>query len=163
MKTFPEPGPANSFLDHHIRIVRESLRHWTGQDLIETNGGQRDAAERVYHAPFVLLSHDAGPDPVFNYANLAGQELFGMSWFEMTSMPSRRSAEPVNQEHRKRVLQEVAKRGFIDQYESVRIAKNGRRFLIFNAIIWNLIGADGNICGQAAKFDQWKYLDEANT
>ncbi len=143
--------------------MRESLLHWCGLDLVDSCVSHRDAAEYLYGAPFALISHDNRVDPVFNYANLTGQKLFAADWFAMTGMHSRHSAEPANRRERDRLLREVSTRGFIDHYEGVRIAKNGRRFRISNATVWNLIGPDGKVHGQAAKFDQWQYLDETNT
>jgi MEKHLA domain len=158
-----EPGPENFFLAHHIRIMRESLLYWCGQDLVDPCFTEPAAAEYLYRAPFALLSHDDRSDPVFNYANLTGQKLFAANWFEITRMHSRDSVDPDNQPARDRLLREVSTRGFIDDYQGVRIAKNGRRFRIANAIVWNLIRPDGNVYGLAAKFDQWAYLDETNS
>ena len=155
-----EPGPGNSYQENHVAILRKSLRHWTGQDLVDLDIDGRDAAEFLYHAPFVLLSHDSSADPVFTYANRAGQRLFEMTWADFLKTPSRHSAEPVNREERERILREVASRGFIDQYQGVRISKTGRRFFISEAVVWNLLGMDGRLCGQAAMFDRWKSVDE---
>lgn len=163
MRNIAEPGPENFFLAHHIRILRENLRRLTGRDLIEPRLSDREAAEYLYQAPFVLLSHDAEADPVFNYANRSGQQLFELTWAEMTNLLSRYSAETVNRAERERLLRKVSAQGYIDDYCSVRIAKSGRRFRISNATVWNLCGADGRFLGHAAKFDQWEYLDEKNT
>jgi len=48
--------------------------------------------------------------------------------------------------------------GFIDDYAGIRISKSGRRFKISRATVWNLISEDGQPCGQAAMFTQWKFL-----
>jgi hypothetical protein len=97
-------------------------------------------------------------DPVFNYANLKALELFELSWEDFTCLPSRLSAEPVNQAERDRLLAKVTKKGYIDDYEGVRISSSGKRFMIKNAVVWNLM--DNNQCykGQAAWFDQWVFL-----
>ncbi|MCI0654642.1 MAG: MEKHLA domain-containing protein [Methylococcaceae bacterium] len=163
MRIFIEPSPENFFLERHVNIMRESLRHWSGRDLVDSELGNRNVAEYLYNAPFPLLSHDDGVDPVFNYANRSGQKMFGMNWSEFTRVHSRCSAEAANQEDRNRLLQEVRARGFIDQCQGIRISKSGRRFLFSNAIVWNLIGPDGKFYGQAAKFGQWEYLDEKDT
>ncbi|MEN8261117.1 MAG: MEKHLA domain-containing protein, partial [Pseudomonadota bacterium] len=116
------------------------------------------AGHRLYHAPFAVVSHGTGKDPIFNYANLTAQELFAMPWAEITSMPSRNSAEPVNLEERNRLLGEVAAKGFIAHYEGIRISKYGRRFLIRNAVVWNVIDESEEYWGQAACFANWRYL-----
>jgi hypothetical protein len=53
----------------------------------------------------------------------------------------------------------VASQGFIDNYQGVRISNSGQRFMIDQAIVWNLTDPAGNYCGQAATFDQWQYLN----
>lgn len=73
-------------------------------------------------------------------------------------MPSRLSAEPVSREERARLLAEVSKNGFIDNYTGVRISRTGKRFLIEHAIVWNLLDEQGVYRGQAAMFRDWKYL-----
>jgi hypothetical protein len=84
--------------------------------------------------------------------------LFELSWEDFVHLPSRLSAEPVNQAERDRLLAEVTEKGYIDHYEGVRISSTGKRFLIKNAVVWNLM--DKNQChkGQAAWFDHWEYL-----
>ena len=49
-------------------------------------------------------------------------------------------------------LDRVNAQGFIDDYAGIRISAKGRRFRIGNAIVWNLIDADGVRRGQAATF-----------
>jgi hypothetical protein len=112
----------------------------------------------LYHAPFVVLSHDTGDDPLFAYANLAAQERFELPWAEIVGMPSRFSAEPLARDERQRLLERVARDGYIDDYSGVRIAKSGRRFMIRRATVWNLIDAHGNKTGQAATFSDWQAL-----
>ncbi|MGR9107093.1 MAG: MEKHLA domain-containing protein [Gammaproteobacteria bacterium] len=163
MKRFEEPGPENFFLEHHIRIMRESLRHWSAQDLVGPEIGSQEAAKMLYHAPFALLSHGAEADPLFNYVNRSGQQLFEMTWLEMIGMPSRYSAESASREERERLLRQVFERGYIDDHQGVRISKSGRRFFVSNTIVWNLLGADGKYCGQAAKIGRWEFIDEKNT
>ena len=78
-----------------------------------------------------------------------------MDWNELVQLPSRFSAEPVARDERQRLLDLVTSQGFIDNYSGVRIAKSGRRFRIKQATVWNLLGHDGQVLGQAAAFDHW--------
>jgi hypothetical protein len=96
---------------------------------------------------------------VFTYGNQTALGLFEMSWREFTSLPSRLSAEPMNQEERTRLLREVSARGFIESHSGVRISRTGRRFLIKRAIVWNLEDRAGRFCGQAATFGDWEPLE----
>ena len=142
----------------HTQILARSLRHWTGRDLLPGKFSVAEFAEKVFHMPFVLVSHGTEADPVLNYGNAAALALWEMSWDELTRTPSRLTAEAPNREERARLLAAVTERGFIDDYSGIRISKNGRRFRITQATVWNLISENGQTCGQAAMFSQWKFL-----
>jgi hypothetical protein len=114
--------------------------------------------KELFQAKFALLSHTNATEPVFNYANLTALELFEFSWDEIIKLPSRLSAEPVNQSERAKLLQQVSTKGYIDNYQGVRISKSGKRFRVDNAIVWNLIDDNGIYQGQAACFSDWEYL-----
>lgn len=147
-----EPAPDNGFYLEHARLLIASHRRLTGRDLVDPALASSEAAQYLYHAPFVVLSHDSAADPRFTYANLAAQARFEMPWQEIVGLPSRRSAEPLVQAERARLLTQVAMTGYIDNYSGIRIAKSGRRFSIRNATVWNLIDAAGHLLGQAATF-----------
>jgi hypothetical protein len=56
------------------------------------------------------------------------------------------------------LLATVNQHGFIDDYRGVRISKSGRRFMIEQATVWNLLDENGAPYGQAASFSQWEYI-----
>ena len=58
----------------------------------------------------------------------------------------------MHRSEREILLATVARQGFIDDYRGIRISKNGRRFLIDQATVWNLLDENGAKCGQAATF-----------
>ena len=68
-------------------------------------------------------------------------------------MPSYKSAEPVNREERESLLARVREDGYVDDYEGVRVDGEGGRFVIREALVWNLLGEGGGYVGQAAAFD----------
>ena len=138
--------------------LSRSLKHWTGRELMPGVSDPVDLAQKVFEAPFVLVSHGTEADPVLNYGNRAALALWEMSWAELTRTPSRLTAEAPNREERARLLEAVTRRGFIDDYSGVRISKSGRRFRITRATVWNLLTENGKPCGQAAMFDDWEYL-----
>jgi hypothetical protein len=140
------------------QLIARSLKHWTGRDLPPDNFSPAEVAEKVFHAPFVLVSHGTEADPVLNYGNQSALALWEMSWTELTRTPSRLTAEAPNREERARLLNAVTSRGFIDDYSGVRISKNGRRFRIAQATVWNLLDEDKKYAGQAAMFSQWEFL-----
>lgn len=119
-----------------------------------------EAVRKLDQAPFAVVSHGTEPDPVFNYGNRVALQLFEMSWEAFTALPSRLSAEPLLQSERERLLQRVAQNGYIDDYTGIRISASGKRFLIRNATVWNLLDEAGQPCGQAALLRDWEPLTD---
>lgn len=141
------------------QCIARSLKHWTGRDLLPgAFSSPADFAEKVFHAPFVLVAHGREADPVLNYGNRAALTLWDMTWAELTRTPSRFTAEAPNREERARLLAAVTAHGFIDDYSGIRISQTGRRFRIAQATVWNLRDGDGIYCGQAARFSRWEFL-----
>jgi hypothetical protein len=155
---FPYPAPSNNFLCDHARLLRTSHRHLTGHDLIDPDLDDREAARRLFEAPFALLSHTADPDPILTYGNRRVLDLFELDWEQLTRMPSRLTAESPDREERLRLLAQVTAHGFIEHYSGVRVSSSGRRFRIQSAIVWNLIDREGRHLGQAATFAHWQPL-----
>jgi hypothetical protein len=56
------------------------------------------------------------------------------------------------------MLAEAATRGFFTNYRGVRMSRTGRRFLVENAVVWNLLDHDQKKRGQAATFSRWTLL-----
>lgn len=142
-------------------MLRVSYLHWVGKHLVEPSLDDEAAVTALELLPFAVVSHDTGHDPVFNYANQAALQLFEMSWEQFTVLPSRLSAEPMLREERERLLQRVAESGFIDDYRSIRISASGKRFLICNATVWNLLDDQGRPYGQAALLREWQALNNS--
>jgi MEKHLA domain. len=153
------PDTANGYLLAHASLMAESYRRWTGRDLVDPQVPAGDVGHWLYVAPFVLLSHGTGDEPLFTYANRTALLLFELTWAELVILPSRRSAEPVEQEERSRLLAEVTAHGFIDDYAGIRVSRSGRRFRIEAATVWNLVDASGTYRGQAATFSHWHEVE----
>lgn len=142
---------------HHTQCLLNSYHHWFRQDLLpDPNPNPETAAHQLFLAPFVVLSHGTEADPVLNYGNQTALTLWEMAWPDFTQMPSRLTAETDLQMVRSQLLATAAQQGYLTGYEGVRISQTGQRFLIEDAIIWRVLDGDGNICGQAATFAQWK-------
>jgi len=156
MNNFPNsPCTENHYLADHIALISQSFQNLLGYPLLpDTN----NLAERLYYAPFVLLSHNTDSDPIFNYANAQGLQLFELNWQQLITLPSRASAEAVNQAAREKLMAAVTAQGFMTDYCGVRVSSTGKRFEIRNAIIWNLSDANGVYQGQAACFSDWVFL-----
>jgi len=142
----------------HTQRLLTSFRHWTGQALLTPQVPPVTQAQMLFDAPFAVVSHDTQSDPIFNYANQTALRLWEMDWQTFTQTPSRLSAEPIEQAERARLLQQAKQRGFIRNYQGVRISNTGQRFRIRNVILWDVLDEQGDRCGQAATFDQWEML-----
>lgn len=142
-------------LSRHVAILQESYRHWTGKRLIAADLSGDAAVRWLDAAPFALVSHDIRPDPIFNYANRVGLQLFGMTLEQFTALPSRLSAEPLEQDKRAHVMAQVSRDGYIECYCGMRIAGDGRKFMIRDTTVWNLFDENGAYYGQAAMIPQW--------
>jgi hypothetical protein len=159
MTNWNEPAALNGYLERHVRLLLDSFHHWTGKNLVQQEQSSREQARELFYAPFVVLSHDSGSDPLLNYANEAGLHLFELKWEELIALPSQLTAEPLHRDERARSLGRVTQHGYIDDYSGVRISRTGRRFLIEQATVWNVRDEEGAPYGQAATFSQWRLLD----
>ena len=156
-----EPCAGNGYVERHARLLLASFRRWTGRDLVAPDLPPRAQARALFNAPFAVLSHDTATDPMLNYANRTALLLFELDWSELTVMPSRLTAEAPERTERARLLADVSRRGYIDDYRGVRVSKTGRRFSIQRATVWNLLDESGGVCGQAATFSHWRFLEAA--
>lgn len=138
-------------LDSHARFV--------GRELLDRSGSAEEQARRLFAAPFVVVSHGTQDDPILNYGNRAALGLWKLDLPTLLRTPSRQTAEPVHQDERSRLLERTRRDGYVDDYQGVRIASDGRRFRIERATVWNLVDAEDKYAGQAATFDRWTWLD----
>ena len=141
------------------QYLLDSYAHWVKQELIERTGTPLEQAERLFNSAFVVASHGTEDDPVLNYGNQAALDLWVMNWQQFTKTPSRLTAEPLNREERARMLEQARTQGYIPDYHGIRITSTGKRFLIEQAIIWNIHKPDTTIIGQGAAFSSWKLLE----
>lgn len=146
------------FLLRHVGILCTSYARVTKRELVSAQLTPQQRVDVLNAAPFAVVSHGTEPDPVFNYANSTALTLFEMDWAAFTRLPSRLSAEPLEQGERARLLARVARDGFVDDYSGVRVSANGRRFRIDSATVWNLHDENGQFYGQAALLEQWRFL-----
>ena len=142
---------------HFYRLLASSYARLLGKALAPDHLSEAEAATWLYEdAPYAILAHNTAPDPVFIYGNKAAQRRFEYDWDEITRLPSRLSAEPLERAERQTLLDKVARDGFLSGYRGVRVAKSGRRFIIEDGIVWELIDRAGKRHGQAATFGSWQ-------
>ena len=148
----PNSRPCEAAPAARLHLIVESYRRLTGLPLLSPDTPQMSLREALWLAPRAIVAHGTEADPIFFYGNRLALELFEMTFEEFTRLPSRLSAEPLAQTAREKLLAEVTRRGFVDQYSGMRIASSGRRFRIADATVWNLLDEAGACQGQAAVF-----------
>jgi MEKHLA domain len=137
------------------QLLLDSFRHWTGRDLLIRTGTPDAQAQALFAASLVVVSHGAEADPLLNYGNQQALDLWELSWAQLTSTPSRLTAEPMNRDERARMLAVAEKQGYYSGYRGIRISSTGKRFLVEDATVWNVVDGQGIRVGQAATFARW--------
>lgn len=140
-------------LQLRLALIGESFLRLTGRTLLNDHG-----PEALWNAPRVIVAHGTETDPVFFYGNRQALGVFEMDFASFTRLPSRFSAEAQTREERANLLERVSRDGFIGDYAGVRVSATGKRFRIEQAVVWNLVDAEGVCHGQAATFDHWQWL-----
>jgi MEKHLA domain len=126
-------------------LIADSYQRALGQRLCPADGLEDLSA--------VVLCHDAAEDPVLVFANRAARELWEAP---LVGMPSRLTAPPEARAERAAAL---AAGSVVRGYSGERVAASGRRFQILDATVWPVWDDDGGVCGQAATFTHWRFLE----
>ena len=142
-----------------IQLVLNSYAQCVGTELIDRSGNAEEQAQRLFDAPFVVVSHGTQADPILNSANAIALRLWAMPREQFLETPSRLTAEPMHRDERERMLEQTRRKRYIDEYQGIRISSNGRRFRIDRATVWNVVDEQGQPAGQAATFTEWVFLD----
>jgi MEKHLA domain len=132
-----------------IALIASSFARLLGRPLVTADG---DSIAALWEAPVAIVAHGTEPDPLFFFANRAALSAFAATSEQFIGMPSRLSAEAPLRDERQALLDQVAEHGFIDNYSGIRVRLSGERFRIEQALVWNLLDADGTRHGQAAAF-----------
>lgn len=139
-------------MDHsagtRLALLADSFRRLTGRDL----------AADIWSADAAILAHDTSAPPRFFYGNARTLALFRMTPQQFLGLPSHLSAEPAHREERARMFAKLEADDVVFGYAGVRIAADGTRFRISDAVIWNLVDGAGARHGQAAWFERWEML-----
>lgn len=127
--------------------------------LIVRKSDLEEQAKSLFLAPFVVVSHGTENDPIFNYGNQIALDLWEISFLDLLKTPSRKTVkDTISKAERAKMLDTAKKKGYIDNYQGIRISSTGRLFKIENAIVWNITNAQGIYLGQAATFAEWQFL-----
>ena len=157
-KVVPIPVWKQESIVRWSQLLLHSFHRWTGRELLVRQGTAVDQSSVLFAAPTVVVSHGTESDPILNYGNQAALDLWEMTWEQLTCTPSRQTAEPANRDERARMLRIAEEQGYFDGYRGVRISATGRRFLVEDAIVWNVVDERGTYIGQAATFSRWTRL-----
>lgn len=137
----------------------DSYRRWLGRELLPLDKDDGFLAQNLFKSSFVVVSHGIQPDPILNYGNQTALNLWELDWPQFIQTPSRQTAAPLHRDERATMLAQLSSRGYIDNYQGIRISSRGRRFRMNRAIVWNVVNGDGTRLGQAATFAHWQFLD----
>ncbi|MEA5532887.1 MEKHLA domain-containing protein [Crocosphaera sp. XPORK-15E] len=145
------------------QLILSSFEHWLGHSLWkekglpEIQGSSEEIAQQLFGVPFAVASHGIETDPIFNYGNQKALDIWELTWEEFIKIPSRKTAELVEQTERDRLLAETTKKGF-SYFSGIRITSTGKRFKINNGIVWNVIDEQQINQGQAAVYSDFYFL-----
>jgi hypothetical protein len=160
----PSPDWYSAEIQEHSGYLIKSLYNLCGKELVPVELLAKDpeaATKALFFADRVILSHGLQQDPngpILNYGNSKALERWKATWEQLTTMPSRFTAEMMERQAREEFMQTVLRNGMIDDYSGVRIGLDKSRFRIKNAIVWNVV-IEGVLLGQAATFANWEELD----
>jgi hypothetical protein len=133
-----------------LALLADSFKRLTGRPLAPDGD--------MWTAPAAIVAHGTQEVPLFFYGNRSALSLFRMSADQFIGLPSYRSAEAALREERAAMLARLDAADVVTGYKGVRVAADGTRFRIKDAVIWNLVDERGQRHGQAAWFDAWEML-----
>jgi hypothetical protein len=133
-----------------LALLADSFLRLTGRLLVPDGD--------LWSAQAAILAHGTESPPRFFYGNARTLALFRLGATEFLGRPSHTSAEPAHREERARMFARLEADDVVTGYHGVRIASDGTRFRIEDAVIWNLVDDAGVRHGQAAWFDRWATL-----
>lgn len=149
---------SRDFIQAQSDLIKESYERVCGKPFPVVATSNQSLSEAMYFSEWVIVSHGTEQDPIFNYANRTAQLLWLMDWENFTKLPSRLSAKEDKTVKREAALKEALAKGFIDNYEGIRVDSKGKEFYIQDVTLWNLIDKEGVNRGQAAMFASWRHL-----
>jgi len=141
------------------QIILNSYHGLFNQQLIDRTGDKLTQSKNLFYAPMVVYSHDNQKDPIYNYSSEKGLIVWDMTWDQFRKTPSRTTTEPLLREEREAILRETATKGYMTNYEGIRISRSGKKYKISDITLWNLTDNLGQYCGQAATFSQWQPIN----
>ena len=140
------------------QIILNSYNKLLGHQLIPRTDDRQAEAKNLYFTSFVVYSHNTDADPLYNYGNEVGLNLWEMDWEQFIITPSRSTTQPLLQKERQTLLEQIATQGYTTGYQGVRVSAKGTKYKINDVTVWNLEDEQGKFCGQAATFSDWQVI-----
>lgn len=135
--TFSGPSPlwySGSMVDHASHLINSYYQVTGGEELVPIRLVTENPVEASRQLFFlenrIVVSHGTqsnGDGPILNYGNCAALKRWAASWEELTSMPSKYTAEPINQDVRAEFMKKVTRDGMVQNYSGVRISLDKSR------------------------------------
>lgn len=141
------------------QIILNSYQQLLNKELIDRNGDELTQSKNLFFTDFVVFSHNTDLDPIYNYGNKKGLQLWEMDWQQLNNTPSRTTTQPLLREQREDLLAETTTKGYVKNCQGIRISRTGKKYQIKDITIWNLVDEKEKFCGQAATFSQWEKLE----
>ena len=132
------PSPlwySDAMVDHASHLIKSYYEVTGGKELVPMKilySDPTEAAKLLFFLPDrVVVSHGTQKDlegPVLNYGNSAALKRWGASWEELTNMPSKYTAEAIEQSARAEFMRTVTENGVVENYSGIRIALDKSRY-----------------------------------
>ena len=132
-----------------------------------TTSNSNAESTALYHAPFLVLFHNQ--HRIFTYANKLALETFDYPASSFIGLPSHlcldSSQKDLNNQTklREKYLKTSLEKGYAEDIHGIRVSATGRRFMISDTCVWNVLDEEGNVVGQAAKVPKWSFVDESRS
>ena len=134
---FVGPSPmwySDLMVNHASNLIKSYFYVTGGKELVPMKILDKDPAEAAKLLFFlpdrIVVSHGTQKDsegPVLNYGNSAALKRWGASWEELTNMPSKHTAEAVEQSTRVEFMRKVTEEGVVENFSGIRIALDKSR------------------------------------
>ncbi len=144
-----------------VACLLVSYRQAFGHHLLSVEKSQsslRLLSQELFAFSNPVMAHDSSQENLINYANSSALQLWACKWDQLVGKPSCLTAPVDQRKSRAFVLENALRRGSAVGYSGIRVDRLGRKFLIYNALIWTIWNENGDALGQAASFSNWDFI-----
>jgi len=165
------PGGCVNDVENHIRLMDKSLEKTSGKSLFEWIQERQEPGETPIenasqlhkNKRFGILSHGTQVDPVYNYGNTAGLELFEQTLERLCETPSRFSTVPRLMGDRRESIKNIERAGYGTIQRAIRVSARGSLFCTADILVWTIKDDENRRIGLAALYDRSDVVPCSNT